>query len=137
MRSVIAGLVAAVTVAAGTVGAGCVIVTGSTDGYRQYGSGGGDGGGDGASVSLACVSSADCGDGGNVCCVVVSSSFTSINTVCQAAPCTGIFPAQLCKTSAECDKTTGLCTTQSCTLSSSPVTIQACGIVSGGLCTPQ
>jgi hypothetical protein len=134
MRSAFAALVAAVTVAAGAVGIGCVIVTGSTEGYRAQGSGGGEGGADGASVSLACVSSADCGDGGNVCCVVVSSSLTSTNTACQAAPCTGILPAQLCKTSAECGKT-GLCTTQSCNFGSASVTIQACGNVSG--CTAQ
>ena len=133
MRSAFAALVAAVTVAAGVVGAGCVIVTGSTDGYRAQGSGGGDGGGDGAAVSLACVSAADCGDGGNVCCVVVNASNSSTNTVCQAAPCTGLLPAQLCKTSAECGKT-GLCTTQSCNFGAS-VTIQACGLVSG--CTAQ
>ncbi|HTQ42948.1 MAG TPA: hypothetical protein VMI75_09365 [Polyangiaceae bacterium] len=133
MRSALAALVAAATVAAGAVGIGCVIVTGSTDGYRAKGSGDG-GGGDGASVSLACVSSADCGDAGDVCCVVVSSSLTSMNTACQAAPCTGILPAQLCKTTAECGKT-GLCTTQSCTLGSSTVTIQACGTVSA--CTAQ
>lgn len=136
MRSALAALVAAVTVAAGALGAGCVIITGSTDGYSAKGTGGGDAGGDGggAAVSLACVSSADCGDGGNVCCVVVSSSLTSTNTACQAAPCTGILPAQLCKTSAECGNT-GLCTTQSCNFGSASVTIQACGTVSG--CTPQ
>jgi hypothetical protein len=133
MRSALAAVVAAVTVAAGTVGAGCVIITGSTDGYTPS-DGGGDGGGDGAKVSLACVSSADCGDGGNVCCVVVNSSFTSTNTACQAAPCSGVVSAQLCKTSAECGKA-GLCTTQSCNFGSASVTIQACGTVS--LCTPQ
>jgi hypothetical protein len=134
MRSALAAVIAAVTVAAGTVGAGCVLITGSTDGYQGKPSGGGDGGGDGPTLSLACVSSADCGDGGNVCCVVVSSSLTSVNTACQAAPCSGILPAQLCKTSAECGKT-GLCTTQSCNFGSASVTIQACGTVSG--CTPQ
>jgi hypothetical protein len=128
MRSALAAVVAAATVAAAAVGAGCVVIMGSTDGYRTQ-----DAGGDGASASLACVSSADCGDAGNVCCVVVNSSNKSTNTVCQAAPCTGAPPAQLCKTSAECGKT-GLCTTQSCNFGAS-VTIQACGSVLG--CTPQ
>jgi hypothetical protein len=131
MRSALAGVLAAVTVAAGAAGAGCVIITGSTDGYQPADAG--RDGGDGAAVSLACVSSADCGDGGNVCCVVVSSSLMSTNTVCQAAPCTGIIPAQLCKTSAECGNA-GLCTTQSCSLGSASVTIEACGTVNG--CTP-
>ncbi len=114
MRGVLAGVVAAMTVAAGTVGAGCVIFTGS----------GGPG------VSLACVSSADCGDGGNVCCVVVNASLTSANTACQAGPCTGILPAQLCKTSRECGKG-GLCTTQSCPFGAASVIIAACGNVNG------
>lgn len=131
MRSALAALIAAVTVAAGTVGAGCVIVTGSTDGYSVSNR---DGGGDGGSISLACVSAADCGDGGDVCCVVVGSSFTSANTACQAAPCSGTLSAQLCKTPAECGKT-GLCTTQSCNFGSGTVVIQACGAVMG--CTPQ
>jgi hypothetical protein len=132
MRAVLAAVIAAVMVAVAVVGAGCVIITGSTDGYHAPDAGG-DGAGDGPGVSLACVSAADCGDGGNVCCVVVNSSLTSANTACQAAPCTGILPAQLCKTSAECGKT-GLCTTQSCNLRSASVTIQACGTVA--LCMP-
>lgn len=133
MRAAFAGIVAAVAVAAGTVGAGCVIITGSTDGYHGSDAGG-DGGGDGGpAVSLACVSSADCGDGGNVCCVVVNASLSGANTACQAAPCSGVIAAQLCKTSAECGKT-GLCTTQACNFGAASVTIQACGTVSG--CTP-
>lgn len=133
MRAALAAIVAAVTVAAGTAGAGCVLVTGSTDGYHGPDAGG-DGAGDGPALSLACVSAADCGDGGNVCCVVVSSSLGSANTACQAAPCTGILPAQLCKTSAECGKA-GLCTTQVCNYGSASVTIQACGTVNSA-CTP-
>lgn len=134
MRAAPAALAAAVTVAAGTVAAGCVIITGSTDGYHGPDAGGNAGNEGGPAVSLACVSSADCGDGGKVCCVVVSSSLTSANTACRAAPCTGILPAQLCKTSAECGKA-GLCTTQACNFGTTNVTIQACGSVAG--CTPQ
>lgn len=134
MRAAIAALVAAVTVAAAAAGAGCVIITGSTDGYHGPDAGGDGAGSDGPAVSLACVSSADCGDGGSVCCVVVSSSLTSANTACQAAPCSGILPAQLCKTTAECGKA-GLCTTQACNFGTTNVTIQACGSVAG--CTPQ
>jgi hypothetical protein len=135
MRSALAAVVAAATVAAAAVGVGCVIITGSTDGYRLQGSGGGDGGAEGgAMASIQCVSSADCGDGGEVCCVVVNSSLTLTGITCQAAPCTGALPAQLCKTSAECGKT-GLCTLQSCSFGSTTVTIQACGTVE--TCTPQ
>lgn len=133
MRGVLAGIVATLTVAAGSVGAGCVIVTGSGDGYGGRDAGGEGGGSDGPGVSLACVSSADCGDGGNVCCVVVNASLTSANTACQAGPCTGILPAQLCKTSSECGKA-GLCTTQSCPFGAASVIIAACGTVNG--CTP-
>lgn len=132
MRTAIAAVVAALTVAASAAAAGCVIITGNGDGYHGSDAGA-DGGSDGPGVSLACVSAADCGDGGNVCCVVVNSSLTSANTACQAAPCTGVLPAQLCKTSAECGKA-GLCTTQSCNFGAASVTIEACGNVAG--CTP-
>jgi hypothetical protein len=131
MRSVLAGLVAAVTVAAGTIGAGCVLITGSTDGYQSAPTG--DGGGDGAPISLQCVSAVDCGDGGEVCCLVVNSSLSSATTACQAAPCSGAFPVQLCQSTPECDKT-GFCTKQTCNLGSLTVTINACGTING--CTP-
>jgi hypothetical protein len=128
MRGALAGIVAAAAVAAGTVCAGCVIITGSTDGYH-----GPDAGGDGAAdggpaVSLACVSAADCGDGGNVCCLVVNSSLTGATTACQSAPCAGTIPVQLCTSTAECGKT-GLCTKQACNFSATSVTIEACGTV--------
>jgi hypothetical protein len=130
MRSVLAGLVAAVTVAAGVVGAGCVLVTGSTDGY-QAATSGGDGGGDGAPISFQCATAADCGDGGDVCCLVVNSSLTSATTVCQAAPCPQPFPVQLCGSTPECGKEGGLCTRQTCALGSVTVRIFACGDVPG------
>jgi hypothetical protein len=129
MRSALAAVVAAATVGAAAVGAGCVIVTGSTDGYRVQDSGGGDGGGN---VSLQCVSAVNCGDGGEVCCLVVNSSGTGAITVCQAAPCSGAFPVQMCQSTPECGET-GLCTKQTCSLGST-VTINACGVING--CTP-
>lgn len=133
MRAALAAVVAAVAVAAGTVGAGCVIITGSTDGYHAPDAGGDGAGGDGPAVSFECVSSADCGDGGKVCCMVVNSSLTSVNTTCQAAPCsTGVLPAQWCKTSTECEAS--LCTPQACAFGAASVQIQACGGVMG--CTP-
>jgi hypothetical protein len=135
MRAGLAALVAAVAVAAGTVGAGCVIITGSTDGYRAPDAGG-DGAADGGpAVSFECVYAADCGDGGKVCCMVVNSSLTTVNTTCQAAPCSaGSLPAQWCSTSSECEASP--CTCQECPLGSASVIIQACGTVSS-FCTPR
>jgi len=129
MRSAFAALVAGVTVAAGTVGAGCVIVTGSTDGYSVQGTGG-DGGRDTGAVSLECVSAADCGDGGNVCCLVINSSFTSATTACQASCSGDTYPVQMCKSTTECGKT-GICITQSCSFGSLTVSIPACGMIKG------
>jgi len=131
MRSAFAALVAAVTIAAGTVGAGCVIITGSTDGYSVQGTGG-DGGRDSGAVSLECVSAADCGDGGNVCCLVINSALTQATTACQASCSggTGTPAVQLCKSTSECGKT-GICITQTCTLGSLTVTIPACGNIPG------
>jgi hypothetical protein len=133
MRGLFAAALSVLVGTAGVVAAGCVIFTGSTDGYRPVDAGG-EGGEGGPGLSLACVSSADCGDGGQVCCVVLSGSLTTANTTCQAGPCGGILPAQLCKTSTECGKA-GLCTTQSCNFGTGSVTIEACGTVNG--CTPQ
>lgn len=126
MRDAVAGIVAALVVVAGAVTGGCVIFTGGSDGYKAPDAGG-DAGGDGAGNSFQCASAADCGDGGAVCCVVVSTSSLSANTVCQTAPCS---TAQLCKTTAECGDA-GLCTNQSCTFGAASVKIGACGIVSG------
>jgi hypothetical protein len=134
MRGVLAAVFAALTVAGGVVAGGCVIFTGSTDGYTPRDAGG-DGAGDGGiASSLECVSAADCGDGGDVCCLVINATTMSAETACQAAPCTGILPAQLCKTSAECGKT-GLCQSQTCNLGAVSVTIPACGLVKP--CTAQ
>ncbi len=128
MRSALAAVVAAVTVVAGTVGAGCVIVTGSTDGYRLQGTG--DGGGDSGAVSLECVSAADCGDGGDVCCLVINSSFTLATTACQASCSGDTYPVQMCKSTPECGKT-GICITQTCNFGSLTVTLPACGMIKG------
>lgn len=129
MRGALAAGIAAAMVAAGA--AGCILFTGSTDGYHPADAGGDGGLGDGAGNSFQCASAADCGDGGAVCCVVVSSSSVTANTVCQMAPCS---VAQLCKTTAECGKA-GLCTNQSCTFGTATVTIGACGVVMN--CTAQ
>jgi hypothetical protein len=132
MRAVLAAMLAALTVAGGVAAGGCVIFTGSTDGYGPHDAGG-DGGAAGDSAgSFACVSAADCGDGGAVCCIVENSSFTSANFVCQAAPCS---LAQQCLTTAECGKA-GPCTRQVCTFGAATVSIWACGVITP-YCTAQ
>ena len=105
-------------------GAGCMLITGGTDGYSA------------AKTSAAtCTSAADCGDGGNVCCLSVSSSTTSVVGACQSS-CTVALP-QLCKTSGECGEA-GACSVLSCTVDGSPLTIplQACGAVQGCKAAP-
>jgi hypothetical protein len=99
--------------------AGCMLITGSTDGYSAPKASAG-----------TCASAADCGDGGNVCCLSVSNSTTSVVGACQSA-CTVALP-QLCKANAECGDA-GPCSMLSCTVDGSPLTIplQACGTVQG------
>jgi hypothetical protein len=121
------GLVVSLVVVAGiTLAGGCMLFTGGTDGYSGTGSGSAGG--------ASCASAADCGDGGEVCCLIVSASATSTSGTC--APTCSIpssYP-QLCATNAECGDA-GPCTKQSCTVSVSgtsvPVSLQACGTVPG------
>ena len=104
--------------------AGCMLVTGSTDGYSA------------AKPSAGtCSSAADCGDGGGVCCLSVSNSTTSVVGACQQA-CTVSLP-QLCKANAECGDA-GPCNMLSCTVDGSPLTVplQACGTVQGCTVSP-
>ena len=114
-RRVTALVVTGVVVAA----AGCMLVTGGTDGYSAPKASAG-----------TCSSAADCGDAGSVCCLSLSNSTTSVVGSCQSS-CTLSLP-QLCKTSAECGDA-GPCSMLSCTVDGSPVTVplQACGSVQG------
>jgi hypothetical protein len=119
--------------------AACELVTGSTDGYGLA-AGPSEGGAcpeAGCGLSLGvCLSAADCGDGGNVCCLAISSSLTSVSEVCAPRPCPSTlgFEVQLCKANAECGDA-GACTVQKCDLGSgSMTTIQACGLLE--TCTP-
>jgi hypothetical protein len=114
MRAAFLVALASVMVAA----AGCLIITGSTDGYTAAQSG-----------QVTCTSAAQC-DGGAVCCLSVSNSTTSVVGACQST-CTTSLP-QLCTTNAECGDA-GPCAMLSCTVDGSPVavTIQACGTVQG------
>jgi hypothetical protein len=117
----IAGGVLAALVALALAG-GCVLFTGSTDGYSLV---------EGGAGSQKCSSAADC-RGGGVCCVSASqSSVTSVAGVCQPS-CTISVP-QLCKTNAECGDA-GACTSQTCNDAGGvgiPVTLQACGVIIG------
>jgi hypothetical protein len=114
--------------------AACEYVTGNTDGYTLAAgdSDGGACGEGGCSSSLGtCLSAADCGDGGDVCCLEINSSLTSVSEVCGARPCTNTLGlnVQLCKSNAECGDASA-CLTQQCDLGSgSMTTIQACGLV--------
>jgi hypothetical protein len=108
-------------------GAGCILITGGTDGYTQAGAG---------SAGASCMSAADCGDGGSVCCLIVTAQTTSTAGTC-ASTCAIAYPTaypQLCKTSAECADA-GPCNMLSCTVDASgtgiPFTLQACGMVQG------
>lgn len=118
---------ASFTLAAGmSFAAGCILVTGGTGGYTQ--AGGSDSGG------MSCTSAADCGDGGQVCCLVVSASATAASGTCEPTCSIPSSYPQLCATSAECGDA-GSCNKQSCTVnvsgSSVPVSLKACGMVQG------
>jgi hypothetical protein len=122
--------------------AGCVIVTGSTDGYQLTAASstfdaGAEAGEAGSGLTLGCVSAADCSGGGDgaasVCCLSLTST-TSAATECGPSPCGGTFSVQLCKLTSECASDSGTCTSQSCSFGTASVTIQACGTVFG--CTP-
>ncbi len=122
-------------IAIGLAAAGCVVVTGSTDGYerepatvttRDAGTGSGN-------LDLRCLSATDCASdaGGQVCCVALAS--TSASAACQVGPCGGSLPVQLCAADSECSGST--CVLQTCTLAGSKVTVRACGTIP--TCTPR
>ncbi len=104
---------------------GCMLFTGGTDGYSGTSSG---------SAGSSCTSASSCGDGGEVCCLVLSPSATSTSGTCQPTCSIPSAYPQLCATSAECGDA-GPCTKQSCSASvngtSVPISLQACGVVPG------
>jgi hypothetical protein len=125
MRKVVALLFAA------SIAAGCILVTGGTDGYYARDAGRSSvcsDGGEGGCPALACVSAVDCGDGGAVCCLVTNTS-VGIGTACQES-CGGAFPVQLCRTNAECGDA-GPCGTQSCSVGGSSFVLEVCGMLAG------
>jgi hypothetical protein len=102
----------------GCLVAGCVLFTGSTNGYTQIDAGEDAGG--------ACASSADCADpDASLCCFGLSSA--GFASVCQNS-CQGEL-VQLCKANAECGGAS--CITQECL----GITFQGCGIaITGNTC---
>lgn len=108
---------------------GCVIVTGSTDGYDLADAGAAQTSADAAAgaLDLQCLSTSSCaGDGavGALCCVTITGT-SSARSACQPGPCGGTLPVQLCASDAECTGTT--CVTQTCSLAGASVTVRACG----------
>lgn len=113
---------------------GCVLVTGSTDGYEPLPTPPRAADGGGGSLVLGCLSTSDCTDadaGARVCCVVLASASAGAS-VCQPGPCGGTVPVQLCRDDGECNGAG--CREQRCTLGGSAVTVRACGAVPS--CTP-
>jgi hypothetical protein len=131
---------------------GCVLVTGSTAGYRlpDAAACGGD-----AACAVPCLSAAECVgealaeagtpgpdasasgvtlDAGNappVCCFDFAAGSTTGQ--CSAAPCAGSPAVQLCATDPECGAGTS-CVAQMCSAEGSSATIHACGLLPS--CTP-
>jgi hypothetical protein len=119
-----AAVVLAATMA---VGAGCVLVTGSTDGYSLVDSGG--------AAGSSCTSAASCADAG-VCCLVLTAASTSLGGTC--VPSCSVALPQLCATDAECGEM-GPCSTQTCTVDGGggiPFSLRVCGVVPGCMASP-
>jgi hypothetical protein len=118
----------AVAFVAAAIGAGCFVVTGSSDGYSSLPLQGG----------AACTSAADCADaGGGVCCAGPGPTRNGIPTVlltCQ--PSCPVATIQICAGNTECNDGGAACVIQSCTFSaagaSSAVPFQACGLINCG-----
>jgi hypothetical protein len=127
-RWIVVGL-AAGAVVVGSAVAGCMLVTGSTDGYEE-----GDAGADTgqSTVIPGCSSAASCesaggGAGPQVCCV----SLTALSASCEPSSC-AVGDIQLCSTNSECGSA-GVCNMQSCSAGGMPFSFRACGTVMGCL----
>lgn len=124
-RGFLAGALSLGTLAA----AGCVLVTGSTDGYELADAGGAaevEAGvciaESGVCFDTQCVSKADCGDAGQVCCLGISGE------TCQASCAFG--SVQLCASSVECGSA-GACIYQECETPTLTYSGSICGLVPG------
>jgi hypothetical protein len=104
-----------------TAGAGCLLITGSTNGYTQAGS----------EAGTSCEASSECDEGGEICCL----SSVTLSGACQKGACAEK-AAQLCGDNKECGD--AACVLQSCSLDgSTPVELRACGLVLPPLCTKE
>jgi hypothetical protein len=108
--------------------AGCVLVTGSTDGYELADAGGAaevEAGvciaESGVCFDTQCVSRADC-DAGQVCCLGLTG------LTCQAT--CAFESVQLCTSDVECGDA-GPCTSQQCETSAATYSGKICGLVPG------
>jgi hypothetical protein len=108
--------------------AGCVLVTGSTDGYELADAGGASEVEAGTCIAeggicfdLQCASRADC-DAGQVCCLGLTGE------TCQAS-CT-LESVQLCASDVECGDA-GPCIQQQCDTSTATYSGSLCGLVPG------
>lgn len=106
-----------VAIVAALVGFGCVIVTGSTDGYQPY---------------PACRSASDCPDN-TICCVDFSLAQGTVTQACR--PSSEGCLHQLCATTSECQGST--CVQQKCSyLDASTDAFSACGVLVPSYCAP-
>lgn len=123
------GLLAALALAAPV---SCVLVTGGTEGYElspppatQVTADAGA-----ASLQLDCLAAANCGGVGDaassVCCLDLAAT-GSAKSACQAGPCGGALPVQLCAAAGECAG--GACVLQTCPLGGNVVDLRACGLL--------
>jgi hypothetical protein len=121
-RWIVVGL-AAGAVVVGSAVAGCMLVTGSTDGYNEADAG------DSSTLIPGCTSAASCeGDGvtgPQVCCLSLSAASAS----CASSSCV-LGDIQLCETAAECGAS-GPCNAQSCPFDGVTLTFNACGTIAG------
>jgi hypothetical protein len=111
----------------GLVVPGCVLFTGSTDGYSLLDSG--------SSASASCSSVASCGAVG-ICCLASNPSGPSVSGVCL--PSCSIALPQLCTTSAECGDAVP-CLLQRCTFDGGTdigVSVHLCGTSTGCVAIP-
>jgi hypothetical protein len=106
-------------------GAGCMLVTGSTDGYVERTCGCQAGQVCCLTISLddGGVGDGGVGDGG------LGAGAVASHTSCQDQACSQAdFQIQMCSSSAECGNG-GTCFTESCSYQGANVTLQACSLV--------
>jgi len=116
----------------GVVAAGCILVTGTTNGYvlEDAGTPSIEAGAciaEAGCVNLQCSSSLECG-GGEVCCLALAGSLAG--STCQKQCQVG--SVQLCKGGAECGDAVS-CVSQQCVVLGLGVNLSICGLAAGCL----